>query len=346
MSTGVLDARELEPALQRARQHGKPLGHHLLGVGRVKQATLNALVREQLMRRVTSLTHLPPPSRFGYYSKVDLLPDVPEAHCEPVPLLWRCIRDGRADSHLHAVLHELGDRPLTLVRPAADFGLGEQEAALVRRLRRAPGSSLRALSASCGLSEESVGRLVYALALTDRLRPSEPPGVAPKREPRRSSKAPPLVPAGRRAKTGPPQTAAQLALMATELEGRGRFAEAHQLLQRACGLEPMSPRYVAHQAWLAVAARGIGNKQRCWETLHTLRLCVLKAPQCPEVRRYRARTLKAAGEDLPAFRDFSFIARELPEDFEAVREMRLYRMRKRNAERRQSGLFRRWILGT
>ena len=94
--SGVIDRATLERGLRVAQERKDRLGDTLIQLDAVDRAGLERALREQLGRRLSWLADLPEESAFGFYPNVDLLEDRPECGAEPLSLIWRCIRDGRA----------------------------------------------------------------------------------------------------------------------------------------------------------------------------------------------------------------------------------------------------------
>jgi curved DNA-binding protein CbpA len=132
---GVIPEERLAPALELSREGAQPLGQVLLGWGVLDDARLQALLREQLARRVEHLAALPGESHYGYYEGADFLqragrPDSPPA---AQALVWRAIKQGADEARVTEVLARVDGVPLRFHAdaPLAGFELEAAEQALV-----------------------------------------------------------------------------------------------------------------------------------------------------------------------------------------------------------------------
>jgi hypothetical protein len=127
-------------------------------------------------------------------------------------------------------------------------------------------------------------------------------------------------------------------LAAREHITKKQFAEAERLARSACNAEPDNAEHLALHAWLRAQLGELAVPAQAAQIRAALDRAVMKAPASVPVRFYRAQVLKRLGRDEEAYRDFRFVARRAPEQLDAVREVRLHRMRIRN-EQKQSGVF-------
>ena len=201
--SGVIDPATLELALRRAQEQQDRLGDALLQLDAVDRSVLEHMLREQLGRRLSWLGQLPEQSAYGFYANVDFLDDRPPCEADPLALIWRCVRDGRAPQpRQESVLSSLGARPLSLrARPALDrLELSDAERAWIDRLHEGP-LSLDVWLARGGVDYVRARRLAYALLITRQLEVAggravsiSPPGLRPAAmasEPPRATLAPP-----------------------------------------------------------------------------------------------------------------------------------------------------------
>jgi curved DNA-binding protein CbpA len=114
----------------------------LLGWGVVDEPRLQALLGEQLARRVEHLAGLPAETHYGYYDGADFLqragrPDLPPA---PQSLVWRAIKHGAEEARVTEVLARVEGAPLRFVAdaPLAGFELEASEQAVVDVLAAKP----------------------------------------------------------------------------------------------------------------------------------------------------------------------------------------------------------------
>jgi tetratricopeptide (TPR) repeat protein len=222
--SGVIDPATLELGLRRAQEQRDRLGDALLQLDAVERDVLERMLREQLGRRLSWLGQLPEQSAYGFYANVDFLDDRPPCGADPLALIWRCVRDGRAaHPRQESVLSSIGARPLSLrARPALErFELSDAERAWIERLHEGP-LSLDVWLARGGVEYVRARRLAYAMLITRQLevaggrgvslsppslRPSSPPSEPPRAAgaPRARETQPPpslrpasLAPASRR----------------------------------------------------------------------------------------------------------------------------------------------------
>jgi Tfp pilus assembly protein PilF len=132
------------------------------------------------------------------------------------------------------------------------------------------------------------------------------------------------------------------ALRATEVARehiiKKQFAEAERLVRHACNAEPDNAEHLALHAWLRTQLGEHRAPAIAAEIAAALDRAVMKAPASVTVRFYRAQVLKRLGRDEDAYKDFRFVARRAPDQLDAVREVRLHRIRTRNKQK-QSGVF-------
>jgi len=215
--SGVIDPATLELGLRRAQEQQDLLGDALLQLDAVERSVLDRMLREQLGRRLSWLGQLPEQSAYGFYANVDFLDDRPPCGADPLALIWRCVRDGRAPQpRQESVLSSLGARPLSLrVRPALDrFELSDADRAWIDRLHQGP-LSLDVWLARGGIEYVRARRLAYALLITRQLEvaggraislppPSLRPLAAASEPPRATIAPPPSSSPGSRPASAPP----------------------------------------------------------------------------------------------------------------------------------------------
>jgi tetratricopeptide (TPR) repeat protein len=359
--SGVIDDATLERGLRVALERKDRLGDVLIQLDAVERSVLERTLREQIGRRLSWLGQLPEESAYGFYANVDFLEDRPECGVEPLALIWRCMRDGRA---LHpgqeAALAGLGARPLRLRERAAleRFELSSDERALFEGLRSRP-LSLEALVNHPGLEATRARRLIYALLITHQLDADRRPSSAPPERPL-PSLAPPGVADGGSSRSSAPdrvehalERASRLvreraraegaAEAAVEIEAarasmdKKQFAEAEKHALAACNLDT-NAEHLAFHAWLRMQNGDLAMPALAAQVLAALDRAVMKAPTSVTVRFQRAQVLKRLGRDEDAYKDFRFVARRAPDHLDAVREVRLHLMRTRN-KTKQSGVF-------
>jgi curved DNA-binding protein CbpA len=142
VARGVVARERLDPALELARAGGQPLGQVLIGWGVLDEARLQALLREQLARRIEYLAGLPADSNYGYYDGADFLrgagrPDVPQA---PQALVWCAIKQGADEARVTELLARFEGARLRFLpdAPLSGFELEAAEQAVVDVLAAKP----------------------------------------------------------------------------------------------------------------------------------------------------------------------------------------------------------------
>jgi tetratricopeptide (TPR) repeat protein len=281
-------------------------------------------------------------------------------------LIWRSIEATETGERQRQLLSELMDRPITLhpeARPER-LGLRRAEHLFVKALKESP-RTLGALLQSGLIDAAAARRLVYALALTRQLdlgdgatplatrrKPPSCPRAATNATPRSRERSPGRLVAPtprvqralqrvtRGSRPAPsngrqPETAEKLLAAARAAERRDRLDEAEALCREACDADPNSPECAGLHAWIRVRRGALSDPRRTETVLSALNRAALKRQDSVELRLYRARTLWRLGRHAEASRDFAFVAQRDPENLEAVRHLRLERMRagKREASR-------------
>jgi curved DNA-binding protein CbpA len=165
---GALGAERIEPALEAAVLAGKRLGELLVEWAVFDEVTLEALLHEQVVRRVQHIRGLAPDTAYGYYEGRNFLERAggPKEACPALPLIWQVMRltpdHGRAKetlARLHGVpLRFHSDAPL------AHFELGPGERAVVDVVRAKP-QPLAELAARDLVEPTLLERLIYTLLL-------------------------------------------------------------------------------------------------------------------------------------------------------------------------------------
>jgi curved DNA-binding protein CbpA len=139
---GVIARDRLAPALELARGGGQRLGQVLLGWGVLDEARLDALLREQLARRVEHLATLPGETQYGYYDGADFLQRAGRPGTPPAPqaLVWRVIKRSADEAKVAEVLARVEGLPLRFSAdaPLAGFELEPTEQAVVDVLAAKP----------------------------------------------------------------------------------------------------------------------------------------------------------------------------------------------------------------
>jgi curved DNA-binding protein CbpA len=165
---GELSAERLEPALEAAREGGKRLGELLLDWAVLDAEALDALLREQVARRVEMLHELPPGTAYGYYEGINFLERAggPSQPCAPLPLILRVMRVAPETGKGADLLARFGGAMLRFhaEAPLAHCRFEPAEQAVVDVLRAKP-QPLAELKARDLMPEPELERLLGTLLL-------------------------------------------------------------------------------------------------------------------------------------------------------------------------------------
>jgi curved DNA-binding protein CbpA len=165
---GVLARERLEPALAAAAEEGRRLGEILLDWVVLDPAALDALLREQVARRVKELRTLPPATAYGYYEGKNFLERAggPAEPCSAIALIWRVMRLTADPVRAAETLVRLKDAPLKfhIDAPLAHFDFEPDEQAVVDVLRAKP-QPLSELMRRDLLERDVLERLLFTLLL-------------------------------------------------------------------------------------------------------------------------------------------------------------------------------------
>jgi curved DNA-binding protein CbpA len=168
VARGIISRSRLEPALQAAREAGKRLGEVLLDWVVVDDAALDALLREQVARRVKELRLLPPATAYGFYEGVNFLERAggPKQACAPLSSILRVMRLASDPGRSAETLARLAGTVLRfhVDAPLARFDFEPGEQAVVDVLRAKP-QSLTELTNRGLLEPLALERLLYTLVL-------------------------------------------------------------------------------------------------------------------------------------------------------------------------------------
>lgn len=165
---GMLAADRVDAALEAAAQGGKRLGEVLQDWGVLDEPALDALLREQVARRVQHLRVLPPETAYGYYEGKNFLERAggPNEPCAAIPLIWHVMRVTPDHGRAAETLARLKDVPLRfhMDAPLARFELEPGERAVVDVVRAKP-QPLPELAGRDLVEPARLERLVYTLLL-------------------------------------------------------------------------------------------------------------------------------------------------------------------------------------
>jgi curved DNA-binding protein CbpA len=165
---GVIGAERIEPALEVAAQTDKRLGEVLCGEGVLDEGSLEALLREQVERRLQHVRGLSPETAYGYYDGKNFLERAggPREPCPPLALIWHVMRITPDHGRGAETLARLQGATLRfhIDAPLARFEFAAGERAVVDVLRAKP-QTLSELERRDLLEPALLERLVYTLLL-------------------------------------------------------------------------------------------------------------------------------------------------------------------------------------
>jgi tetratricopeptide (TPR) repeat protein len=220
---GHLPEAELARAL--AQQGATPaatrplLGDLLVGAGLVTPVQRDAALRDQMARSLRYVAAMPGDTAYAFYGGFDGLEgwgSRDAAGVDPLPMLWRMLREAALRAHVDAALERIGQNPLRLVRnPQLDrLDIGRAQRAAVEATRAHPATAVD-LARTSQLGAEDARLFVYLMLVTkqvDVLQPAQAARVEAKSassSPAPSSSAPAAPPPPKRASPfpGPPLVA-------------------------------------------------------------------------------------------------------------------------------------------
>jgi|GEM_PF-954828 len=173
-------------ALARMQESPRLYGEILKELGAADDARLEAGVRAQLERKVEHLFALPADTVFSYFDHADFLARYggPATAVDPLPVIWRGVRQAPAWEHVDATLRRVGSAAVRIA-PTAQierFQLTRAELSAVELLRQRP---MRVVDlANAKVVGPSVAQLlVYVLVITKQVDLVEVASVRPAQQP-------------------------------------------------------------------------------------------------------------------------------------------------------------------
>jgi curved DNA-binding protein CbpA len=165
---GILNTEDVEAAIDAATQSGKRLGAVLRASGVMDEAAVDALLREQVERRIQHVRGLRPETAYGYYDGKNFLERAggPREPSPPLWLIWRVMRITPDHGRAAETLARLQGATLRfhIDAPLARFDFAPGERAVVDVLRAKP-QTLAELARRDLLEPALFERLVYTLLL-------------------------------------------------------------------------------------------------------------------------------------------------------------------------------------
>jgi tetratricopeptide (TPR) repeat protein len=185
MTSDTLDRTLAE--LEDLRSVGeRPLcGEFLRVKAQLDPASVEAGLREQIVRRLCYVAAMPPETTFKYYDGLDALRDIGVGSprgIDPLPMLWTLLGETAPRAHIDAALARVGGAAIRLAKTAdpVRLGLGATERAAIDLLGVRP-LTVEEFPRVSGLADNDARLLAYLLLMTKQVdvirtpRPSTPP---------------------------------------------------------------------------------------------------------------------------------------------------------------------------
>ena len=192
---GFVDRAALDATLAELARGEHRHGQLLLARGTITQAQLSITLMEQILRKLTHLHRMRPETTYTFYENHDGLETWPGdgPQVDPLPAIWRGVRDHVARAHLDPVLLRLGGTwRISSTAFIVNFRFDADTLELVDRLRA--GMRIGEFVQKAGGSRQIAERLVFLLAITKQIEPvGEPPKMT---TPPPSRPAPSASPSG------------------------------------------------------------------------------------------------------------------------------------------------------
>ncbi len=202
LELGMITAEAVKASQERMAESPRLQGQILVELGAIDEARLDAGLRAQLERKLEHLFTLPSETVFSYFDGVDSLQRFggPPTPIDPLPALWRGVRQTPAWEHVDATLRRVGAAAVRIASNAQldRFQFTRVEAGALELLSQRP---MRVMDlANSKIIGPSVAQLlVYLLVITKQVDLVETSSARP---------APPLA-----ASPMPPVTAAARSVM-------------------------------------------------------------------------------------------------------------------------------------
>lgn len=179
---GLVSPEAVRASQERMAESPRLQGQILKELGAVDDARLEAGLRAQLDRKIEHLFGLPADTVFSYFDGVDVLQRYggPPTPIDPLPALWRGVRQSPAWEHVDATLRRVGGAAVRIGAQANldRFQFTRVEAGALELLRQRP---MRVVDlANAKVVGPSVAQLlVYLLVITKQVDLIETPSIKP-----------------------------------------------------------------------------------------------------------------------------------------------------------------------
>ena len=179
---GMITADAVKASQERMAESPRLQGQILVELGAIDEARLDAGLRAQLERKLEHLFTLPSETVFSYFDGVDSLQRFggPPTPIDPLPALWRGIRQVPAWEHVDATLRRVGSAAVRIASNAQldRFQFTRVEAGALDLLSQRPMRVVE-LANSKVIGPSIAQLLVYMLVITKQVDLVETPSVRP-----------------------------------------------------------------------------------------------------------------------------------------------------------------------
>ena len=177
---GLVSPEAVKASQERMAESPRLQGQILKELGAVDDSRLDAGVRAQLDRKLEHLFGLPAETVFSYYDGIDALQRYggPPTPIDPLPALWRGVRQAPAWEHVDATLRRVGASALR-IGPNAQldrFQFTRVEVGALDLLRQRP-MRVTDLASSKVIGPSVAQLLVYVLVITKQVELVETPSM-------------------------------------------------------------------------------------------------------------------------------------------------------------------------
>jgi len=237
---GLVSPEAVKASQERMAESPRLQGQILKELGAVDDSRLDAGVRAQLDRKLEHLFGLPAETVFSYYDGIDALQRYggPPTPIDPLPALWRGVRQAPAWEHVDATLRRVGASAVR-IGPNAQldrFQFTRVEVGALDLLRQRP-MRVTDLASSKVIGPSVAQLLVYVLVITKQVELVETPSM-------RVPAAAPVAQAQAQAQQQQPQAAPVAGAVPPPAQSTGRLP--------AVGSQPGPPSAANGQAFARV----------------------------------------------------------------------------------------------
>ncbi len=172
-AAGLVSADRATESLEAAKRLGVLFGEYLAGEGVITRGQLATALEAQIVRKVSRLVNMPPPTTYVFYKDTNLLDGwggEGVVACDPLNSILASVRYWHDRARIRATLSKITKQPLVLHDGTALGGLeltADEAAALAVIREERP--SLSVLFHRKVADDEDVSSLVYMLAVTRQL---------------------------------------------------------------------------------------------------------------------------------------------------------------------------------